>query len=128
MLELCKVSGELGSRRLVLWRLLADGLESISGAKFVLPAPPECSKICIFDRKNNGFCKIRGLKSPWGLAGALLPLLALSNVFGWACWSFARSLTTLGLAGWCCGGCGRPVLIAFPGAAPVLPAAPEADC
>ena len=34
------------------------------------PAPLQCSKICVFDRKNNAFCKIRGLKSLLELVGA----------------------------------------------------------
>ena len=38
-------------------------------------AAPECSKICTFDNKNDGFRQIRGLKSRWGLAGALPGLL-----------------------------------------------------
>ena len=44
--------------------------DAISGAAPDLAAPPACSIIGIFDRKNNGFCKIRGLKSQWALAGA----------------------------------------------------------
>ena len=77
LLEFCKVSDELGPRRLVLWRLLADGLESISGAKFVLPAPPECSKICIFDKKQ------------WFLQDSQ------SQVSMAACWSSAAALGQL---------------------------------
>ena len=51
-------------------RLLIAGLAAISGAAPGPGSPPACSIIVIFDRKNNGFCKIRGLKSQWGLADA----------------------------------------------------------
>ena len=62
----------------VLWaddllpvRLRIGDLDCISGAAPGLGSPPACSIIVIFDRKNNGFCKIRGLKSQWGLTEAL---------------------------------------------------------
>ena len=70
-LELSDDSCELQAEERVLVRLRPAGLEAISGAAPGLTSPPACSIIGIFDRKNNGFCKIRGLKSPWGLSEAL---------------------------------------------------------
>ena len=56
---------------LVPVRLRITGLDSISGAAPGQGSMPACYIIGILDRKNNGFCKIRGLKSQWGLAEAL---------------------------------------------------------
>ncbi len=61
----------LWAEELVPVRLRIGTRDSISGAAPGQPAPPACSIIGIFDIKNNGFCKIRGLKSQWDLADAL---------------------------------------------------------
>ena len=60
----------LWAEELVLDSLRIGTRGSISGAAPGQPAPPACSIIGIFDGKNNGFCKIRGLKSQWRLAEA----------------------------------------------------------
>ena len=67
-MELSLDSCVLGADDLVLVRLRITGFDSIFGAA---PGPPACSIIGTFDRTSNGFCKIRGLKSQWGLAEAL---------------------------------------------------------
>ena len=48
-------SCELQAEERVLVRLRPAGLGSISGAALGMPAPPECSKIYVFEGKNNGF-------------------------------------------------------------------------
>ena len=69
-LELSLDSCVLWADDLVPVRLRITGLGSISGAAPGQKPPPACSIIGILDRKNDGFCKIRGLKSQWRLAEA----------------------------------------------------------
>ena len=54
-MELSDDSCELQAEEQVLVRLRPAVLDGISGAAPGMPAAPECSKICIFDKKNNGF-------------------------------------------------------------------------